>query len=120
MAFTLVTKMAKNNDDLYYTKEFRLVIETHLNVLKNRAAAITPIPLDQYYQYEGDFFGYLVELNVPPAHYFIYLRMNGMTNPNQFGKEMRNPLDPELAPMLLTPNPNMIDTLVRYHMSRKF
>lgn len=120
MAFTILDKMAKPGDDLYYDPDFRLVLETHLNVLINRAAAREEIPLDLFYQYEGDFYGYLVERGVVPEHHFIYLRMNGMTNPNQFAKQMRNPNNPLIRPVLVIPNQNQIDNIVRLYMSRKF
>lgn len=111
--------MAKGGDDLYYDKAFRLVLETHLNMLINRSSA-QPIPLELFYQYEGDFYGYLTEIGVTPAHHFIYMRMNGMTNPNQFAKEMRDPSNPAVSPFLKVPNPNLLDTIVRLYMSRKF
>ena len=120
MAFTIIKDMAKGGDDIYYDAGFRLVVETHLNVLIARAAAIEEIPLDQFNQYEGDFYGYLVERAIPPEYHFIYLRMNGMTNPNQFAKQMRDPSNPHVRPLLIRPNTNEIDILVRYYMSRKF
>lgn len=120
MAFTILKDMAQSGDDVFYDPAFRLVVETHLNVLINRAGAVSEIPLDLFYQYEGDFYGYLVEKGVVPQHHFIYMRMNGMTNPNQFAKEMRDPSNPAVAPKLIEPNINMIDTLVKYYMSRKF
>lgn len=120
MAFTIISKMARGGEDLYYDPDFRLVLETHLQVLINRAAARNDIPLDLFYQYEGDFYGYLVEIGVTPAHHFIYLRMNGMTNPNQFAKEMRREDNPYIRPVLIVPNQNQIDNIVRLYMTRKF
>lgn len=120
MAFTIFDRMAKPGDDIYYSQDFRLIVETHLLVLINRAAAIDDIPLDLYYQYEGDFYGYLVELAIPPEYHFILLRMNGMTNPNQFAKEMRDPRNPAVNPKLIRPNENEVNKLVQYYMSRKF
>jgi hypothetical protein len=120
MAFTIFNKMAKPGSELYYDSDFRLVLETHLNLLINRAAAVEDIPLDLFYQYEGDFYGYLVEKGIPPEYHFIHLRINGMTNPNQFAKEMRDPSNPLVRPVLIRPNQNQIDNIVRLYMSRKF
>jgi len=120
MAFTILDKMAKPGDDLYYDPAFRLVLETHLNLLISQAAAREEIPLDLFYQYEGDFYGYLVSRSIPPEYHFILLRMNGMTNPNQFAKQMRNPNNPTVNPVLIRPNQNQIDGIVRLYMSRKF
>jgi len=122
MAFTILTdsKMAKAGEDLYYDPDFRLVVESALNVLINRAAAVDDIPLDLYYQYEGDFYGYLTEIGILPNMFFILLRMNGMTNPNQFAKEMRDPSNPSVSPKLIRPNDNEVGELVKLYMSRKF
>jgi hypothetical protein len=120
MAFTIFNKMAKPGDDIYYDPDFRLVLETHLNLLIGNAAARDDIPLDLFYQYEGDFYGFLTEKNVPPEYHFIHLRMNGMTNPNQFAKEMRDPSNPLVRPVWVRPNQNQIDGIVRLYMSRKF
>lgn len=120
MAFTILAEMAKPGEVIYYDPRFRLHIETHLNILINRAAAVDDIPPDKYYQYEGDFHGYLIELGIPMEMHFIYMRMNGMTNPNQFGKEQRDPHADPLAPKLIRPNLNLVDGIVKYFMSRKF
>lgn len=122
MAFTILTdnKMAKSGEALFYDPDFRLVIESGLNVLINRAAAIDDIPLDLFYQYEGDFYGYLTHLGELPHMFFILMRMNGMTNPNQFAKEMRNPDNPSVQPKLIRPNDNEVNELVKLYMSRKF
>ena len=52
--------------------------------------------------------------------FFILLRMNGMTNPNQFAKEMRDPSNPSVSPKLIRPNDNEVGELVKLYMSRKF
>lgn len=122
MPFTILTnkKMAQAGDELYYDPRFRLIVETALNVLINRAAAREEVPADLYYQFEGDFYGYLTTRGIPQEHFFILLRMNGMTNPNQWGKEMRKEDAPNVTPILIRPNDNEINELVRLYMSRKF
>lgn len=122
MAFTILTdkKMAPQGDEIYYDPDFRLIVESGLNVLISRAAAREEIPLDLFYQFEGDFYGYLTTIGIQPYYHFIHLRMNGMTNPNQFAKEMRDPNNPEVRPTLIRPNDNEVAELVKLYMSRKF
>lgn len=122
MAFKILTdgKMADPGESIFYEPGFRLVVETALNVLINRAAAREEIPLDLYYQYEGDFYGYLTFLGIPMERHFIILRMNGMTNPNQFAKEMRKDDSQAIRPILIRPNDNEVNELVKLYMSRKF
>lgn len=120
MAFTIIDQMAKPGDDLYYEPAFRLIVETHLNILKRVRVIKEDIPLDLFHQYEGDFYGYLVERSIPPYLHWIYLRVNGMTNPNEFAKEERDPLGRSYAPVLLRPHDNTIDSLRSFYLSRKF
>ena len=119
MAFTIITGMATPGEQLYYDPDFRLIVETCLNQLKQVATTITDIPVDMLNQYEGNFFGYLVELGIPPPYHWIYLRVNHMEHPNQFGAELRNPLNPVLTPVLIHPNENLILELRAYFLNRK-
>lgn len=119
MAFTILTDMAKPGENVFYDPLFRLSLEAHLNILINRAASVDDIPPDKYHQYEGDLHGYLMEKGVPLELHYIYMRMNGMTNPNQFGKDQRNIYSDYLQPKMIIPNRNQIDGIVKYWMSRK-
>lgn len=120
MAFTIIEQMAKPGDDLYYDPAFRLIVETHLNILKHSRVVQEDIPLDLFYQYEGDFYGYLVERGIPTFMHWIYLRVNGMTNPNEFAKEQRDPLNRAYSPVLLRPHDNTVSGLRSFYLSRKF
>jgi hypothetical protein len=119
MAFTIMTGMAKPGEQLYYEPGFRLIVETCLNQLKQLAVTITDIPVDMLYQYEGNFYGYLVDKGIRPELHWIYLRVNNMEHPNQFGAELRNPLNQLLAPRLIEPNENVIGELRAYYLNRK-
>lgn len=111
MAFTVLAHRVPSGDDLYYNMAFRNLVETHLNILKFEAVAFTNIAPDKIYQYEGDFYGLLSELGIEPQYHWIYMRVNNMTNPNQFGKAVRDPLRRAYSFGLLRPNPNGISEL---------
>lgn len=38
------------------------------------------------YQFEGNFYGYLMSRGVPPEYHWIYLRVNRMHSPEEFGR----------------------------------
>jgi hypothetical protein len=120
MAFTILTDMAQPGDDVYYDPKFRLIAETHMVILRQEDISRQQIDLDLFYQYEGNFYGYLVEIGVQPELHWLYMRVNGMTNPNQFAKEVRDPYGRAYSPVLIRPNDNIISGLVQYYMSRKF
>jgi hypothetical protein len=119
MAFTVLAHRVPSGDDLYYEMRFRNIVETHLNILKREAVAFTDVAPDKIYQYEGDFYGLLSEMGIEPQYHWIYLRVNDMTNPNQFGKAVRDPYRRAYTFGLLRPNPNGITELRTAYLATK-
>ena len=120
MAFTIINSQYGNENSVNYDPEFRKVIENHLNHLRTSNVSVEEIPQYMFYRYEGNFYGYLTQLSIPRELHWIYLRVNGMVNPNQFGKELSSTLGHNYAPTLIRPSENTIKTLQKYHSSRKF
>lgn len=119
MAFTIMTQMAQPGPDLFYDPTFRLMIETHINILRNVNVTRTQIPDNLYYQYEGDFFGYLLHHGIPMYNHWIYLRVNGMNNPNEFAKDLRQHYGNRTSPILLEPNEGVVSDIQRMYASLK-
>lgn len=119
MTFTVMSHRVPSGDDLYYEMGFRNLVETHLNILKYEAVALTDISADKIYQYEGDLYGLLSEIGIEPQYHWIYMRVNGMTNPNQFGKAVRDPYRRAYTFQLLRPNPNGINELRTSYLATK-
>jgi len=119
MAFTIMTLMEQPGPDLFYDPKFRLMIETHMNILRNHLVTRTEIPENHYYQYEGDFYGFLVGESVPAYLHWVYMRVNGMTNPNQFAKDLRAYYTKRSTPILLTPNDGVLSDIQRMYVSLK-
>lgn len=119
MALTIMTHMAKPGPDLFYDETFRLMVETHINILRRENSATEDIPDNHYYQYEGDFYGYLTERKIVPNLWWIYLRVNGMYNPNEFGKDLRDPLGKRIKPKFIRPNDGVLTNIQQMWMSLK-
>lgn len=119
MAFTIMTHMAKPGPDMFYDEKFRLMIETHINILRIHNSTKQEIPENHYYQYEGDFYGFLVGENIPAHLHWIYLRVNDMFNPNEFAKELRDPYQKREQPYLIRPNDSVLSDIQRMYTSLK-
>lgn len=86
MAFSIVDLRKSSGDPIMYESGFRTVIESHLNILRNSPLLqVETIEGHLIHQFEGDFYGLLSHLNVPVDQHWLYMRVNGMENPNQFG-----------------------------------
>lgn len=119
MAFTILTQMAKPGSDMFYDPAFRLMIETHINILRTENITRQAIPENHYYQYEGDFYGYLVGEGVPANLHWIYLRVNNMYNPSEFAKDLRDPYQVRSTPYLLIPHEATLSDIQRMYISIK-
>lgn len=112
MAFTVVSQARPSGDRIYYDPGFRAVIETHLIALRSpNIATSEPISPQKVHQYEGDFYGLLIEKNIPMHLHWIYLRVNGMMNPAEFGTEKYNPFHQHRQFELLHPPEDFLQEL---------
>jgi hypothetical protein len=120
MVFSVHALAGDPGDTVYYEPGFRTVIETHLTLLRNHPAtqrsAISP---DKLHQYEGDFYGLLGELGVGMELHWIYLRVNGMESPNQFGRQLRDPYIKEQRFQLRRPPTEMISDLRTLYLTTR-
>lgn len=119
MAFTIMTLMAKPGPDLFYDQRFRTMVENHINILRYQDAIVEDIPDNHYYQYEGDFYGYLVSRKIQPELHWVYLRVNGMMNPNEFGKDLRDPLEKRIVPKFIRPHDSVLSRIQQMYISIK-
>lgn len=120
MAFTILEQTNDGGPDMFYDPAFRLIVETHINILRVTDSKRESIERELFWQYEGDFYGYLTQKGIDPSLFWIYLRVNGMEHPNQFASEVRDPLGKAYNPVLIRPSNNQIGVLQQYYMSRKF
>ncbi len=75
-----------NGEDVFYTKGFMDVLESHLNYFRSnlnlRVIEIQPKKADIY---NGDLFGYLNELNISPQYHWLVMRINNYYCNSEFG-----------------------------------
>ncbi len=88
MAMSVLNEMGDSGSDVYYTKAWRLLVESHLTWLRSstemEVVAITP---QLGYKYEGDFFGALTELNIPRYMHWTVMRVNGLYSSTAYNGE---------------------------------
>lgn len=119
MPFTIVDQMLKPGPSMFYDPLFRHIIEMHLPQLRTIYAIQKEIKADEYYQFEGDFYGYLLSKGYRAEQFWYMLRINGLTNPLHFAKSLRDPYADGSIPMLLEPHPNAIAELQQYYITLK-
>lgn len=120
MSLSISALLKDPGQDIYYNPKFRTMIETHLNILKTSGITLQQVSGDLVYQYEGDFYGYLMYLGIPLHLHWIYLRVNGMEHPNQFGKEVRDKYQRAYSVSVIMPSQNIIDDLQGLFLTTKF
>lgn len=107
MTMPIHSLMRSSGPSVYYSEEFRRMIESHLLFLQTHPDT-QQIALEPHmvYKYEHDLFGLLGELNVPPQYHWIIMRMNGFTNPIDLTQETE---------ILLLPSLSVINNLQKVH-----
>lgn len=119
MAFTIITQMEQPGPSMFYDPKFRHILEMHLNQLKTMRSTRHPVTAAELYQFEGDFAGFLMSKGHDLEVHWLFTRLNGMTNPNQFGRELRDPLKRNYPTSYLEPHPEAIAELQQYWITLK-
>lgn len=82
--------------DIFYDSQFRIVLEDHMTYLKSLDTTKSiSVELNNSYKYEGDFYGLLQAMNIPAQNFFIILRMNNLTSPAEYTKDLTSLLVPD-------------------------
>lgn len=119
MPFTIIKQMEKPGPTMFYEPEFRHMLEMHMNQLRSMYAVRKELRPEQIYQFEGDFEGFLLEEGYTLEMFWLMTRVNGMTNPNQFGRELRGDYDRNQLNYYIEPHPEAIAELQQYYITLK-
>lgn len=117
MAFTIIEQMEKPGPAMFYEAEFRQLLEMHMNQLRTIYAVTEELDPKDLYRFEGDFSGYLLSKGETLETHWLIMRVNGMTHPNQFGRELRDPYARKRPTYILKPHPSAISELQQYYLN---
>jgi hypothetical protein len=106
---------------VFYDPGFRTVLETHIPFLRApQVSRRMPISPDKIYQFEGDFYGLLSDLDIPMEHHWVYLRVNGFHSPVEFGTQAHDPYAKRVAFDLILPAADALrDLAIQYQSTRQ-
>lgn len=77
-------QMVNLGPEAFYTPEFRQVIEDHLyGIRADESTRVEFLTGNQPYVYEHDFYGLLLQYNVPYHLHWVTMRLNELKNPYQ-------------------------------------
>lgn len=99
--------MLPDGDAVYYTEDFRHVLEDHMEYLRThqstKAASVNP---EYAYVYRNDLFSFLAHINLPVYLHWVTMRMNNWVSPTQFTRD---------TPMLMLPDPATVQQIKSAH-----
>lgn len=106
----LLNSLIPPGPDVYYSPEFRNVLEDHMTYLRTHPEnSVVTIAPNIGYKYIGDLAGVLHHYNVPYHLHWVVMRMNNMTSPIDYRDTMLN---------LDTPSFTVVERLRTTHMSQ--
>lgn len=74
---------------VFYTDDFKSVLETHLEYLNNHSSTTTlSIEPDVLYKYEFDLHGLLFHYKIPQYMHWVIMRMNGLYSFTQIPNDL--------------------------------
>ena len=78
-----------NTDSVWYSEGFRAVLEDHMNLIRTASSTSKKeLPNNLAWRYEGDFYGLMVELNVPFNLHWLCMRLVGYKNPQEMSASL--------------------------------
>lgn len=100
MAIPLVEKMRNPGNPVYYSTGWINCVEDHLIFLQDpgNGQAYTPTGMERS-RYKGRFYAFLrdvAKINYP-HFYYVYLRANNMTSPDQFNEKFDLLILPDIS-----------------------
>ncbi len=95
--------------DIYYSEDFRIVLETHMEWLKKHSTTVSRhVQPNEADKFEGDLSGYLINVNIERYLHWVIMRMNGMFSNTDFHVGFT---------VLLLPDPNTLDEIRQLYMT---
>ncbi len=103
--------MLPDGASIFYDPGFRVVLEDHMSYLRtNDQTNVLNVSVGDAHRYESDFYGYLRNNGVPANLFWVCLRMNKMSDPNEFGDKFQ---------IVLVPDINVVERIRQSHMTTR-
>lgn len=107
--FTIQSALRSSGNSIYYEKEFRKVIEDHIQWLLERSKGrVMTVPKTNLVKHKNDLTGFLNEMNISPDQHWAIMRINGMTSTYDFDGTVTE---------LIIPDTNTLEDLRRRYMA---
>lgn len=101
----LLTLMGESGPDIYYTPQFRQIVEDHLTYLKDHPSTET-ITIDPQtaVRGDGDLVSVLLDYTIPKHQHWMIMRLNGMSSPMDYTQDRTT---------LRIPGTNVLEQLIK-------
>ena len=119
MAFTVVADITPAGDALFYDPGFRAHVERCLYVLRTQNATTRVVDASLVHQFQGNFYGYLISVGVGQHLHHLYLRVNNMHSPEEFGRVRNANLNKDPTIRLIRPSDDAIQAIVSFYLYLK-
>lgn len=123
MSFSLNQMMVEMGDSIYFDEGFRIVLETHMVILrKDTATRRVLVPPELAYQYQGDLYGLLgtSQFNQAFGYRWLVMRVNGLYNPADYGLNWDNQYAGAHDFSLLLPSEEYVSQLARKYKTTSY
>lgn len=107
---TIAPKFNKPPNHIWFTDEFRNVLEDHLIFLRNKKSTVINLEPMVKIKYRFDFFSLLKNHNIENYSHWIVMRMNGLNSPTDDFSELES---------LVIPDTTVLNQVLQHYVSRK-
>ena len=104
---TIDNLMLPDGDAVYYTEDFRHVLEDHMPYLRTlQTTKVAPVNPEYAYVYRNDLFSFLTLINIPAYLQWTTMRMNGWMSPSDFTQDTE---------AIMLPDPGTVQQIKSMH-----
>lgn len=120
MAFTVQSTFHRPKSDVFFKPKFRSMLEQHLPLLRGHPdTKKVTIDADDVYRFEGDFYGLLFQRGISVSKHWLIMRLNHMTHPSHFGRELHHEFRDSQHITLMFPPDMFVDTLKKRFLTKR-
>lgn len=109
MTQQIFSALRSQGPNVFYTNDFRIVLENHLQYFRNNSSTVTKRiePIDAH-RWQGDFYGLLAYLNIDNYMHWYIMRLNGIESSDSFNT---------IINQILLPDPTEIEMIRQQYVT---